>query len=815
MQRSSAITILVISTAALFFEAWFAGLSRTNFATKISSGSIAQNYTMALAHGKAYLDAQPDVQLLKDSKLPASRNWTFDPLDSSLYKGRFYIYFGIVPFLFVLVPWAIVTHTFLSDAASVVLFLFVGHLMYGAALRLVLVRRGGTKSVVRFAAALVTIIACSGTWALIGRPAIYEIVVAGAYACFATCVLFLVLANEQVKWKPVCLMASVTFAALAIGCRPNYCMAAAVVFASALLNASTSTDRLSKRWLRTALVFSPIAIVGLGLAFWNYYRFLNPFEFGFSYTAFYHNYPAIAKPSFNNFLYNTYCYWLGGFRLEPYFPFIAGMKRIPISLPADHEDLSQVYGCLWLFPIIVWTAFANYSGEGRSRFRTLAIVLLCAAFSNFLLIACLGFGTYRYPVDFLGPIAFLAALGMICPFEPLDATFRRVLAFCLPPFFIWSIAFGLFEAASIAQSTSLFSEDRPIDFERMAYPFNRVAYMMERVIGTGPRYLNLNLIFPRSGSGVEPLLVYGDPGSQDFLYVYYASPDSIQLGFESIGHGGPVSAYIPIDYKVQHRIGIDLGSFLPPGDHPLMKGTFSKDRFINYNFIHLTLDSQVVLEAPVELHRVAGRVMIGASADNPAFGSTFSGTIVSVERPSVQEVGVFPNWKSDMFGPLVESLKLSPMPSGTSEPLISVGYRRSGGMLAIQHLAGSQVRLKWVDYTKSPTFSQPFMWTYDRPHKVEASFGSLLPPVASALWRNSLSEGERAALKHQIRFQLDGTSVWTQEIETPDASPYSVALGTNDLSLSGVSVKSSGQIISATRGSWDSNILESHSNNSR
>ncbi len=796
---SSAIVILVVAVA-LLFAAWFAGLAPGRLVTAVNQNSMAQTYTQALARGHASIGIEPDARLLSSPDPFARQNMVYHPIDSSFYRGRFYLYFGIVPFALLLVPWTLLTRTLVTDNAAVVGLLAIGYVMYGSSLWIAFNRRG-KGSLVRLAVAACAMIVCSGTLSLLARTAIYEIEEAAAYALFAAAVLCLVIAGEFPRRRTAALAVAVLLAALTVGCRPNYIPAAALVGAWSVLQAWTAGG---SRMRRAALVASPLVLVGTCLAAWNYVRFSNPLEFGLSYIFFQHSQPQFSELSAGNVLYNAHRYLIGGFRIGDYFPFVDGMAASPIALPPHHEEMYQVYGCLLMFPILAWAAVPVWGERGLGGLRRPSTLLALAALSNFALLTLIGFGTYRYLVDFLGILAFVAALGIALPAPPGSAPLRIVSAVLLSLVFAWSACLGLFEAVSIARTASLFDEVRPLDFARMARPFNRLAYAAERLSGNGPRYVRLDLRFPGSASGIEPLLVTGEPGAQDFLYVYYAGPGLIQLGFEAMGHGGPVSAYLPVDRGASHVLDIDLGSFLPPADHPLMAAVPRGQRPAAYPFIHVALDGATVLDAPAELHPVRGRIRVGESPDEDSFGRAFTGRILRVDRPRVADVGLFPDWNPGMFGPLREEVELAAAAPGTAEPLVSAGYRHTGGVLLVRRLGESRVRLEWVDFGGHQFSSAPFAWDYDRPHSVEASFGSLLPPVGSALWGSSVPEEGRQALKRQFRCAVDGVQVWDQEIETPEASPYSVAVGENALTLGESRARLSGRILSAGRLPWGS-----------
>jgi len=289
---------------------------------------------------------------------------------------------------------------------------------------------------------------------------------------------------------------------------------------------------------------------------------------------------------------------------------------------------------------------------------------------------------------------------------------------------------------------------------------------------------------------------------EDFLYVVYVAPGLVQLGFESEGHGGPVSPEIAVDYLKLHRIHISYGSFLPPVDHPLFHGLQLPERRLAQHFIHITLDGAPVLDSVAALHQVRGRVHIGASPDNSAFGSRFEGTIETVRWLPILPSELQPAWGPEMFGAIVATVELVPLPLGTMEPLLAVGYRPEGGTIVVEHLTDGKVRLGWQAFGESARFGDSFGWDFKDPHKVGISLGSLYPAMGSALWRSHLDESQMLRDKQVVRCTVDGRQVLSQDLPTPDVSPLSVAFGQNSLMASGIADRLAGRIIATKRESW-------------
>jgi hypothetical protein len=177
----------------------------------------------------------------------------------------------------------------------------------------------------------------------------------------------------------------------------------------------------------------------------------------------------------------------------------------------------------------------------------------------------------------------------------------------------------------------------------MEPPFDNAAYALEWVLRTGPRALRIRLVLPTGRFGKsEPLMVCGDPGLEDFLYLYYTAPGLMQVGFESMGHGGPVSAPFPVDYGRPHVVDIVLGSFLPPDGHPWLGGVDKAELRKERGAVRVEVDGRVVLDGLAQPHPVEARMFVGESPDDAAFGRRFTGTLLQVDWPLLGGPGLPP-----------------------------------------------------------------------------------------------------------------------------------------------------------------------------
>lgn len=767
------------------FLAWFMAIDYTRLSHRTPREDLIDSYVQALGAGQPNLIGQ---SLGHGPRI----------LDASYFNGRVYIYYGIGPFFLVLLPWYKMTGSYLTPEVCVQAALLAGYAAYGFALWLLFGRDRSRAADWLLPAAFLAVVVSSGTWPLMDLANIHQLESAFAYAFTGLTVALLTIAFRGGRYAGIALGGAAMFIGLIMACRPN-CFLAAGILAVAAGYLCWKTAPPNRRWRRTAgLVGGPLLLIGSGLGAWNYVRFGNILEFGMKYGTGAADNPAIAAFSPGNLIYNLHRYLVGGIRWEDYFPFIDGMKEGPFPRPlATHESLVQVYGCLLLFPVLIFAGFALWKRRGPTG------VLLVAAGANLFVLAGLGFGTYRYPADYLGPLSFVAGVGVCCVGEMTHRVTRRLALGALAILLSWSSALGLCQTISISSTTAQFDLKRPKAFATLAAPFNRAIYQWERITGTDPRAFRLHLSLPNSRYGkTEPLLVSGEVGLQDFIYFYYTEPGKIQIGFESMGHGGPVSPPLAIDYAQPHVVDISLGSLLPPDDHPLLKSLDPGDRSNARRFIRVTLDGEVVLEDLVHLHPTRSRIFLGRSPDDAAFGAAFTGTIASVDRPRLRDLGVGPKWDSTLFGPLTLALDLKLTDVGSTLPVVSIGNRPGGGMLVLECLSPTSVRFQWHRYGGPVISSEPVPWSYGSVHTLVFHVGSLLPPVLSSLWDPAKPRVAREEAKRIMRCVLDGQEVWHSEEIVPDASPRMVKVGMNTFRLSGVAASLDERLVRSGRVAW-------------
>ena len=426
--RAAAICIILL---ILVYYVWAAGSNGAPLLTRVSSeeyfaamrsdeinplGSQHYGYYNLLADsflaGKLSLLLKPATELLRlpDPYDPAA-NGSLRLHDASLYKGRYYLYFGPVPALLLFVPFRSLPFGKITEPFAVALFGF-GAFLFTALILVRLARRA--RPVVSDGLLLLGILALGISNAvpfLLRRPVVYEVAISGGAFFIMLGFFFLVRSREHDRPSRLS-MALLSFCwGLSVGCRPLY------VFAGLALLAIWSILLLKnkERTFRTALLDGvslafPFVICLLALGLYNFLRFDSWTEFGVKYQL-----PgALSRPETmfraGNIIPGLYFNTLRLPKVDCNFPFFLLQRVSPISLPTHYNSNEAIAGFLISSPIAV---FLFTFWMMRRAFPARALVALVASFG--LGILCLDTflipgASMRYQVDFIFPILLVALL---------------------------------------------------------------------------------------------------------------------------------------------------------------------------------------------------------------------------------------------------------------------------------------------------------------------------------------------------------------------------------------------------------------------
>ena len=716
------------------------------------------HYYSLLAHGllkgQLSLDQAVDPALLSaDPKVHAQATYL---LDASLYHGKYFIYFGVVPALLLFLPYTALTGQDLPENAAVLLMVAAGFLVYALAYRTIQRRYLPGLSPVLRACSLLLLAFGAVTPVLLVHGDFYGVPIAGGYLCLAVVWLGLIRAWHSERRTGAWLALAGTAAGLAVGCRPNYLTVFPVL---ALAGFLIVRRRVSPGILAAAAV-APAAVIGALLMAYNDARFDSPWEFGIHYqlTAMLGTTMPLSRASF--FWSNLRWYYLRSPALSVYFPY-----AFPMNLGARPVDYyghgvmeGQLVAALFLLGCGAWLASRWRAGSPWPPFLRSLLPLLLAAFAGeFLGVAFIGFTADRYEVDFQATLVlFLAVAGGACAQDDVVGRWsraRRAAFACLAG------ATALFNLLISFQLLDHFEHSRPASFHRLARAGDFPARLLARagLLRFGP--VRFKLVFAAVDHDTDwPLVATGVPNYNDVFYVNQLPNGTAQFGVNHKGYGVVTSERFPIELGRSYEVEADLGSLYPPRRDPYFDGWEEREVDRLKTIAVAKLDGKNLLTQRIKFFDgPADWVYLGrnpAGDDEP-----FNGRILSPQRlapPNRASLGT-------LFEPGVWRLSLTFRPSAAGQPVLGSGFSGHGNLLFVSVLPDQTVRFESDQWGLGLDRSPPIKLGSASPHLLEFFVG----PQVARLKLPDGSQPEAGAMADSaglLRVWLDGAPVWTDPL---------------------------------------------------
>ncbi len=479
------------SSAALviFFTVWYL---TTGTWTKLPQETFFFNMQAeGFLAGKTHLLVEPPAELaaLDDPYQWENRTGIHCLWDVSYYQGKYYLYWGAVPSLVVILIKPIIRQP-IGDTSLVLLFLCASILFFTAiTLHMRRVFAPHAKGSAVIAPILFAGLSMPPVYHMI-RPAVYEASIMGGI-CFTLAGLWAILnafANGQHPRVFLCLGGLLL--ALAPGCRMNTAVTAAFLAMMVLIYLLKHEKQSRRSFLRNSACFLlPCCSIAALLMAFNYIRFGSILDNGFRYQL-----TGPATPgktdvllSLNYVIPNLYSYLVRLPQYHPdYFPFIStpyineSMWPFFIHLPPDYYYPEPIAGLLPCAPFILLSPIpllaALFSQKDRQPYLLSwwSITLSGAALLAFGILAAFIASTMRYMQDFFPLAALLSGWGMWQVQGALQKHPGVRLCFNLLccVLLLISLATGLF--LSFSGSNTWFEKFNPGMYYKIADLFNQI-----------------------------------------------------------------------------------------------------------------------------------------------------------------------------------------------------------------------------------------------------------------------------------------------------------------------------------------------------
>lgn len=388
--------------------------------------------------GHLSIAASPSSELLSKANPYDSSYQNLWLFDVSLYRGKYYLYWGPVPAIVQALAKSILRiHGLVGDQYLVFGFFF-GAAVFGA---LILNRMARLLDVPRTLLALGILAFAFSNPApyLVGNAGVYQAAVGAGQACLlggVAIAFYAVWHAESGRTPRLRLMLAGVAWALALASRVSLAPAIALLMITTLVTTSFSGSRNWKRFVGDAVFLGlPVALGSLALLLYNKARFDSWFEFGTGTQLTLYPFRFSAK----YLATNAYSYLLKPYETSCRFPFVleywdVAAAGIPHSMKIPDGyllrepivGLLRVVPCAWLLPIPValtfWRASIKVFGRGDSKqdgpdgcpFRVYAwCTVSFAIVGTATAVAQMGLymATMRYLADVTSGLVLLGILG--------------------------------------------------------------------------------------------------------------------------------------------------------------------------------------------------------------------------------------------------------------------------------------------------------------------------------------------------------------------------------------------------------------------
>jgi hypothetical protein len=721
------------------------------------------------------VDVDPQLLALRPEQRPGSAPYL---LDATLYQGRYYLYFGVTPAVFLFWPFTALTGHDLPEATGALVFMLLG---FGFATawwldvrRAYFPRLAGGWTVL----AVLAIGLCTAAPSALRRPMFYEVAIGSGYAFSMLALWAATRAWQRPERSRGWLLLAGVAVGLAVGSRANLAPAgiALLVLASLGVAWPNGSAGRGRRWvcaLRAAAIGA--GVVGAGLAAYNYARFGSVVEFGHS-----HQLGQNPKQMFRaeNLWHNVRLYYLKPPALNGYFPFVAPADEG--TKPADYIGREHVHG-EWVWTLLAGVTLAVGLREAwRSRAARehawlggLALPALLFAV-NGLVVGMTGVRANRYMLDF-HPALVLATLVLLA--RGLGAGGRepagRLVGWCAA--LLVPAAAGFNVLASM-QVHGFFERTAPRSFATLATLADRVVWpaLWTEHAAVGDRQLNVRWPAGVNGSWREPLLSAGTMDFADILWVEYDGPKRARFIFQHGEYGDAAGEWFDYESGARARVEISGALLLPGVTHPWFGDRPAGERLALKRRLRIAVNGRAVFSRDVMSYNSSPRLQHWGEwrrPDGQVF--RFRGDFLRVLPVPVAEAWV--RQLDQARGPVRLRLRLPRDRMGLVEPLLQSGGLGAFDTLAVRYVRDGAVQLLHDQAGGGGRWSEEFPVDYAQPQWLEVEF-----PFATdgIVWKeNGPVETRKPPVALRVRW--NGRDVFTPVLAPVVAERAGLLLGVN------------------------------------
>jgi hypothetical protein len=430
-----------------------------------------QRLADAFRHGQTYLLEQPHPALLAmpDPYDPVA-NRALALHDASLFRCRYYLYWGPVPAVLVAVANVITCGARIPD--QLLVFTFCCGTVLAAAVLLTRIRRRHFPTTPPWTTALgvLAVGLASPTPFNLSRPMVYEASIHAAQCFIVAGVLFATVALGDERRRRWAIFAAAACLALATGSRASMSLAVVGV-------AGCVAWKLRRNVLDVSVLALPLVSAAVALGAYNHARFGSPFEPGIRYQLAGFNSPREygRLASARNVLPNLMTYCLELAPEAELFPYLRKPRGELVGAadyvrrPVQRVGRSVPVGTLLAAPMVLFAAVPLFVGRREISWHAtmLGVCVVLAAVPSLLLTPTSQ--SMRYQADWAPALMILATIGVwagLKRFEERGDVRRAILAAAL---ILGGATILVALQLSVTRTPSHFDRNRPqspVDPER-------------------------------------------------------------------------------------------------------------------------------------------------------------------------------------------------------------------------------------------------------------------------------------------------------------------------------------------------------------
>ena len=546
--------------------------------------------------------------------------------DVSLFQGKLYLYWGPTPGLIAFLPWRLLTGRPLSTSWATAGFAFGAWLASAWLLTRVAQKYFPRTPSSVLSAGFVGLAVCSWAPVILRRASVWEVPIAAA-CCFGALAWWLLAESTWAKGaaRERWLAAASLSLGLAVGARPIWIVSAGILLVPLWVARREWREKIFRRLVLAAAL--PFGVCVVALVTHNLVRFGQPLEFGQRWQLGGDRVDGLRLFGPEYVTANLREYFFSIPQLTDYFPFI--QPPAPHAWPPGHLGNELTYGLLialpWLWLAALAPAAARVSGLGR-------IVVILAITSTMVNVVLAGFAgiTARYEMEIAGPLALLAAIGLLIWEAGIAArpwfswSSRVVWATMLTGSFVVTLAvnwqfMGLFEA---------FDPDAHASLARVA---NRTAITVGRLPKEPILAVELTVLLPSQipDERVEILACFESRTTLAGAFLRYLDSENVTLGV-FYGHLVGESVALRLDRTKTHLVRIELGGALPPPAHPFWGNLDPDDVTRRRKQYRIVVDGAVLLAGQsLSFEPINATPVIGTLPPGTVDRQAFTGKILS------------------------------------------------------------------------------------------------------------------------------------------------------------------------------------------